>query len=59
LGSFSDFIIIIMITTACPRKKPPNYNGVVLKILGKHQWNFYNWIQHICILCAKICENLM
>jgi len=22
----------------------PKYNGIVFKILGKHQWNFYNWI---------------
>jgi len=25
-------------------KTAPKYNGVVFKILGKHQWNFYNWI---------------
>jgi len=26
------------------QKRPPKYNGVVIKILGKNQWNFYNWI---------------
>jgi len=26
--------------TACPRKTPPKYNGVVLEIRGKHHWNF-------------------
>jgi len=41
--------------TACPQKTPPSkYDGVVFKILIKHQWNFYNWIQHIFFtLCAK------
>ena len=41
--------------TACPRKNaPPKYNGVVFKILmGKHQWNFYNWIYHIFVHCVQ------
>jgi len=30
--------------TVCSRKTAPKYNAVVFKILGKHQWNFYNWI---------------
>ena len=31
-------------STLCPQKNgpPPKYNGVIFKILGKHQWNFYN-----------------
>ena len=31
--------------TVCPWKNgPPEYNGVVFKILGRHYWNFYNRI---------------
>jgi len=36
--------------------KPPQV--IVIKILGRHQWSFYNRICAICTLCAKFCGNL-
>ena len=35
------------------KRPPPKYNSVVFEILGKHHWNFYNRIWHICVHCVQ------